>query len=57
MQFHPEVTAADLAARASIYQHHGYFDAHELHIVQARLAATSVTVPRLLLKAFVERYG
>ncbi|KQO97423.1 glutamine amidotransferase [Leifsonia sp. Leaf264] len=57
VQFHPEVTAADLAARARIYQHHGYFDAHELHIVQARLAATSVSVPRLLLKAFVERYA
>ncbi|MEL4320508.1 glutamine amidotransferase [Leifsonia sp. YIM 134122] len=54
VQFHPEVTADDLAARAGIYQHHGYFDAHELHVVQARLAETSVTVPRRLLKAFVD---
>ncbi|KQQ93973.1 hypothetical protein ASF62_07320 [Leifsonia sp. Leaf325] len=57
VQFHPEVTADDLAARASIYQHHGYFDAHELHVVQARLAQTSVTVPRRLLKAFVDLHG
>ncbi|KQX07985.1 MULTISPECIES: glutamine amidotransferase [unclassified Leifsonia] len=57
VQFHPEVTADDLAARAGIYQHHGYFDAHELHVVQARLAATSVSVPRRLLKAFVELNG
>ncbi|MET0976202.1 MAG: glutamine amidotransferase [Leifsonia sp.] len=56
-QFHPEVTPGDLADRAKIYQHHGYFAAEELLAVQKSLAMTSVTVPRLLLKAFVERYG
>jgi GMP synthase (glutamine-hydrolysing) len=56
-QFHPEVTPTDLANRARIYQHHGYFAAEELLAVQRSLARTSVTVPRLLLKSFVERYG
>lgn len=56
-QFHPEPTARQLADRARIYQHHGYFAASEMAIVEERIAASSVTEPRALLSGFVELFG
>jgi GMP synthase (glutamine-hydrolysing) len=53
-QFHPEVSAADFIARAHVYRHHGYFPAHELEALSARVHAASVTEPRRMLRRFVE---
>jgi GMP synthase (glutamine-hydrolysing) len=56
-QFHPEVTPQDIIDRARIYQHHGYFPVEEFDAVAARVAEASVTVPRRMLRAFVERFA
>jgi GMP synthase (glutamine-hydrolysing) len=53
-QFHPEVTAAEFAARARVYRHHGYFPESEMRIVEQRLARRTVTEPQRLLSRFVE---
>ncbi|MEJ3403841.1 glutamine amidotransferase [Rathayibacter sp. YIM 133350] len=56
-QFHPEPTANDLIARARIYQHHGYFPVHELAVVEERIGASRVSVPRRMLRRFVEHFS
>ena len=53
-QFHPEVSTDDFIARARVYRHHGYFPAHELDLLVARLGAASVTEPGRMLRRFVE---
>ncbi len=55
-QFHPEVLPHDFIARAHVYKEHGYFRAHELDDVAARLAASVVTEPAYILSRFVERF-
>ncbi len=56
-QFHPEVLPQDFVARAHVYKEHGYFPAHELEDVVARLAASDVTVPPLIMHRFVQRFA
>lgn len=56
-QFHPEVLPHDFIARAHVYKEHGYFPAHELDEVVARLAASVVTEPPQIMARFVRRYG
>lgn len=56
-QFHPEVTGDDFAARAVIYQHHGYFTQAELDIVSQRLRGAEVTEPARILHRFVELHA
>lgn len=55
-QFHPEVLPHDFIARAHVYKEHGYFPAHELDEVAARLAASVVTEPPKIMTRFVERF-
>ncbi|AMB57614.1 glutamine amidotransferase [Microterricola viridarii] len=56
-QFHPEVLPQDFVARAHVYKEHGYFPSHELEEVVARLAASDVTVPQLIMRHFVQRFA
>ncbi|PPL19158.1 MULTISPECIES: glutamine amidotransferase [Microterricola] len=56
-QFHPEVLPQDFIARAHVYREHGYFPAHELEDVVARLAASVVTEPALIMSRFVQRFA
>jgi len=56
-QFHPELDAPGICARARIYQHYGYFPPDELEELVARLSLGVVTEPGRLLKNFVARYA
>jgi GMP synthase (glutamine-hydrolysing) len=56
-QFHPEVLPQDFIARAHVYKEHGYFPAHELELVAARLAASVVTEPPRIMARFVQLHG
>jgi GMP synthase (glutamine-hydrolysing) len=56
-QFHPELDAPGICARARVYQHYGYFPADELEELIARLSLGVVTEPGRLLKNFVARYA
>ena len=56
-QFHPELDAPGICARARVYQHYGYFPPDELEDLVARLSLGVVTEPGRLLKNFVARYG
>jgi len=56
-QFHPELDAPGICARARIYQHYGYFPPDELEELVARLSLGFVTEPGRLLKNFVARYA
>jgi GMP synthase (glutamine-hydrolysing) len=56
-QFHPELDAPGICARARIYQHYGYFPADELEDLVGRLALGVATEPGRLLKNFVARYA
>jgi len=56
-QFHPELDAPGICARARVYQHYGYFPPDELEELIARLSLGLVTEPGRLLKNFVARYG
>lgn len=56
-QFHPEVLPHDFIARAHVYKEHGYFPAHALDEVAARLAASVVTEPPKIMTRFVERFS
>lgn len=56
-QFHPEVLPQDFIARAHVYREHGYFPAHELEEVTARLAASVITEPPRIMSHFVHRFA
>lgn len=56
-QFHPELDTASFILRITIYQHHGYFAPHELDVLIDKAHSTSVTVPDIILRRFVERYA
>jgi GMP synthase (glutamine-hydrolysing) len=56
-QFHPELDAAGICARARVYQHYGYFPPDELDALIGRLSLGVVTEPGRLLKNFVARYA
>ena len=55
-QFHPELDVAELVRRIEAYQHHGYFQPHELESVIATASSGVVTEPPKLLARFVELY-
>ncbi|MEE9964421.1 MAG: glutamine amidotransferase [Propionicimonas sp.] len=57
-QFHPELDAADLAARMRIYQHAGYFAPEELNDLIAMAHTSAVNGQQhLVLSNFVKLYG
>ena len=56
-QFHPELDVAELVRRIEAYQHHGYFQPHELESVIATASSGVVTEPPKLLARFVELYA
>ena len=56
-QFHPELDAPGICARARVYQHYGYFPPDELDALIGRLSQGLVTEPGRLLKNFVARYA
>jgi GMP synthase (glutamine-hydrolysing) len=56
-QFHPELDVAGMCTRVDAYKHAGYFDPAEADDVKARAAASDVTHPTAILRAFVQRYG
>ncbi|MCG2622333.1 glutamine amidotransferase [Arthrobacter sp. I2-34] len=56
-QFHPELDATGLVARIIIYRHAGYFPPQQADQVIAAVRAANVTVPHLILRNFVTRYG
>lgn len=57
-QFHPELDAADLAARMRIYQHAGYFAPEELDDLIAMAHTSAVNGQQhLVLSNFVKLYG
>lgn len=57
-QFHPELDAADLAARMRIYKHHGYFNPEELEALVQMAEASQVNgAQHLILSNFVTEYA
>jgi GMP synthase (glutamine-hydrolysing) len=56
-QFHPELDAAGIVARARVYRDAGYFPPAQLETLVAELATAVVTEPGRMLAAFAERYG
>jgi GMP synthase (glutamine-hydrolysing) len=56
-QFHPELTAAGIIGRIRAYQTNGYFPPEQMDDVIAAIEASTVTEPRRLVRAFVERFS
>lgn len=56
-QFHPELTQAGILTRLRVYHDNGYFEPDAYDDVIAAIAASAVTEPAAILKAFVERFG
>ena len=56
-QFHPEAEAIDFERRIRIYNNHGYFPPEDADRLIEVCHAADVTVPRIILRRFVERYG
>ncbi len=56
-QFHPELDVVGICTRIDAYKHAGYFDPAEADDLKARAAASDVTHPPAILRAFVRRYG
>ncbi len=56
-QFHPELDVVELVRRIEAYQHHGYFEPHQLDDVIATARTGVVTEPPKLLARFVELYA
>ncbi|WP_394553033.1 glutamine amidotransferase [Agromyces sp. MMS24-JH15] len=54
-QFHPEVSADDFIARATLYRDYGYFPSEELDHIAEVVRGASVTEPQRLLHRFVAR--
>ena len=52
-QFHPELDVPQLVRRIEAYEHHGYFEPHELESVIATASSAVVTEPPKLLARFV----
>lgn len=55
-QFHPELDAAGLRQRISIYRHSGYFRPDDADAVLAGISRARVMVPHRILANFVRRY-
>lgn len=56
-QFHPELDLDGILGRIRAYAGNGYFAAHEIEDVVARVGSVEVSVPRRLLAAFVARHA
>ena len=56
-QFHPELDPPGFCARATVYQHYGYFPPAELDALVARVTPAVVTEPARILAGFVARYA
>ncbi|HWS58880.1 MAG TPA: glutamine amidotransferase [Actinotalea sp.] len=56
-QFHPELDVPGIVERIRVYQHAGYFPAHEVDQVIASVRGSVVDQPPRLLAAFVRRYA
>ncbi|MFE1645374.1 glutamine amidotransferase [Microbacterium sp. P01] len=56
-QFHPELDAAGITTRIHAYADHGYFSPGELQTTLDAVLRTTVSHPRDILRAFVERYA
>ncbi|NOX73504.1 MAG: glutamine amidotransferase [Alphaproteobacteria bacterium] len=55
-QFHPEADSDGFAVRIGIYQHRGYFPAHEAEALIAMCHAEDVHMPERILRNFVQYY-
>ena len=56
-QFHPEADGQVFADRIKIYRNHGYFRPDEADQLTNVCLSTEVTVPKQILRRFVEIYG
>ena len=56
-QFHPEADGDVFAERIRIYKNRGYFHPDEADLLTRRCQSAQVTVPQVILKRFVQRYG
>jgi GMP synthase (glutamine-hydrolysing) len=55
-QFHPELDNEGLSLRIRIYRNHGYFESDKAESLIDRIKGEKVTVPKMILKRFVDRY-
>jgi GMP synthase (glutamine-hydrolysing) len=56
-QFHPELDSTGLALRIEAYKHLGYFEPSEAGTLTAMAHAANITVPKQILRRFIERYA
>lgn len=56
-QFHPEADGSVFADRIRIYRHRGYFQPDEAARLTDICLAAEITVPEVILRRFVQRYG
>lgn len=56
-QFHPELDKESLALRIRFYRHAGYFPPEDAEKLIAASEKETVTVPKKILRRFVERYS
>ena len=56
-QFHPELDSDGLCLRVEVYQDYGYFDPSEVEELQRLAREREVEHPKLLLRAFAERFA
>lgn len=56
-QFHPEADGGVFKDRIRIYGGHGYFDPNQAEALIEQCLSADVTVPSLILKRFVDRFG
>lgn len=56
-QFHPELTEAGILTRLRVYRDNGYFELDAYDEVLAAIAASTVTEPATIMRAFVQRFG
>jgi len=53
-QFHPEADADEFMLRIDVYQHHGYFAAHEANEIKSRIKLKTTPYAHEILRRFVE---
>ncbi len=56
-QFHPELDVVDMVRRIRVYQHNGYYPAHTMDELIARVEQEKVVHAARVLANFVERYA
>lgn len=56
-QFHPEADADEFKLRINIYKHNGYFPAEDAKKLIGAVEKENITVPKKILRRFVELYA